>query len=41
MHDCHPGGMIVDRECDSHKVGVKDIERCVSWWGGVMVIGVM
>ena len=32
--------MTVDRECDSPKGGGKGIVSwCVSWWGGVMVMG--
>ena len=42
MHDCHQGGVTVDREFDSPKGGVKDIRkvcqlvgRCDGHWADV------
>ena len=46
MHDCHLGGVTVDRECDSQNGGVKDIRkvcqlvgRCDGHGGYVSTLG--
>ena len=46
MHDCNKEGVTVDKECDSHKEGVKGIRevcqlmgRCDGCWGEVGSLG--